>query len=201
MTAADACCSPPSGKGFTLIEVLISVFVFAVALLGLAALQITARKTAFESAQRSLAAAIAQDVLERMRLNTEALASYTATLNANTTFSSSLDCSTPTGLAACDRRDFQRSLVGATETTGGGANTVGGLAAPTLCVISSNAGGSGQYTVTIVWRGRDQSLPEPGSDNASDTCGSGQYGTNNEYRRIFRLSTYICREGISGGCI
>ncbi|UZR27525.1 type IV pilus modification protein PilV [Methylococcus mesophilus] len=200
---ADACCPLRSCKGFTLIEVLISVFVFAVALLGLAALQITARKTAFESAQRSLAAAIAQDVLERMRLNTEALASYTATINANTTFSDSLDCTGPANLAACDRRDFQRSLLGSTETTGTGANTskVGGLANPTLCVTSSNAGGSGRYTVTIVWRGRDQSLPEPGSENESDTCGNGQYGTNNEYRRIFRLSTYICREGISGGCI
>ncbi|MEW6039718.1 MAG: type IV pilus modification protein PilV [Pseudomonadota bacterium] len=187
--------------GFTLIEVLISVFVFAVALLGLAVLQITARKTAFESAQRSLAAAIAQDVLERMRLNTDALASYTAAIDPNTTFSDSLECTTPANLAACDRRDFQRGLVGATETTGENATPVGGLAAPTLCVTSSNAGGSGRYTVTIVWRGRDQSLPEPGSENASDTCGSGQYGTNNEYRRIFRLSTYICREGISGGCV
>lgn len=193
----------PRHNGLTLIEVLISVFVFAVALLGLAALQITARKTAFESNQRSLAAAIAQDVVERMRLNTQALAHYTATLDVNTTFSDSLDCTTPAGLAACDRQDFQRSLLGATEATGTGANTskVGGLANPTLCVTGSNVGGSGQYTVTIVWRGREPFLPEAGSENASDTCGNGQYGAHNEYRRIFRLSTYICREGISGGCV
>jgi type IV pilus assembly protein PilV len=186
--------------GFTLVEVLISTFVFAVALLGLAALQITARKTAFESAQHSLAAAIAQDVLERMRLNTDALASYTAAIDANTAFGGPLDCTGPANLAACDRRDFQRSLVGATETTGGNASPVGGLAAPTLCVTSGNAGGSGRYTVTIVWRGRDPFLPEPGSENATDACGSGRYGAGNEYRRIFRLSTYICRQGVSGGC-
>lgn len=192
----------PLSPAFTLIEVLISVFVFAVALLGLAALQITARKTAFESAQRSLAAAVAQDALERMRLNTEALSSYTATIDANTTFSDSLDCTGPANLAACDRRDAWLSLFGKTETTSGDSETpVGGLANPTLCVTSSNAGGSGRYTVTIVWRGRDSSLPEAGSENASDTCGNGQYGTHNEYRRIFRLSTYICREGISGGCV
>ncbi|AAU90737.1 putative type IV fimbrial biogenesis protein PilV [Methylococcus capsulatus str. Bath] len=190
-------------NGFTLIEVLVSVFIFAVALLGLAALQIAARKAAFESAQRSLAAAIGQDVLERMRLNTEALSGYTGTLNANTTFSDSLDCAGPANLAVCDRRDFQRSLLGTAETTGTGTNVskTGGLANPTLCVTSSNAGGSGQYTVTIVWRGREPALPEAGSENASDTCGNGQYGTNNEYRRIFRISTYICREGVSGGCI
>ncbi|MDD2767328.1 MAG: type IV pilus modification protein PilV [Methylococcus sp.] len=190
--------------GFTLIEVLISVFVFAVALLGLAALQITARKASFESAQRSLASAAAQDLLERMRLNTNALGSYVADIDSSSTFSTTLDCSASANRASCDRRDAWLTLSGAAETTGSGENQtqVGGLANPTLCVTSSNAGGSGQYTVTIVWRGRDPSLPEEGSDNATDTCGEGNYGEGNEYRRIFRLSTYICKESTTaGGCV
>lgn len=206
MTAADTIQRRTHRRhgGFTLIEVLISVFVFAVALLGLAALQITARKASFESAQRSVASAAAQDLLERMRLNTNALGSYVADIDSTTTFSASLDCSASANRAICDRRDAKLSLFGETETTGSGESStpVGGLTNPTLCVTSSNAGGSGQYTVTIVWRGRDPSLAEEGSDNATDTCGEGNYGDDNEYRRIFRLSTYICKESATaGGCV
>jgi len=70
--------------GFTMIEVLISVFVLAVGLLGLASLQARSLQFNFSAYQRSQANIMAYDIIDRMRANpTVALAgSYNLALGA-----------------------------------------------------------------------------------------------------------------------
>src|SRR5690554_5364859 len=51
--------------GFSMIEVLVTLLVFTVGLLGLAALQLNALQGTSDSAQRSQAAAVLQDLAER----------------------------------------------------------------------------------------------------------------------------------------
>jgi type IV pilus assembly protein PilV len=56
-------------KGFTLIEVLVSVVVFSIGLIGLASLQTISLKHNNDSYMRSQAILLAQDIADRMRAN------------------------------------------------------------------------------------------------------------------------------------
>lgn len=56
-------------KGFSLLEVMISSFIIAVGILGLAAMQSIALKSSLEVQQRSLADSLLLDIVERMELN------------------------------------------------------------------------------------------------------------------------------------
>lgn len=58
---------PELNAGFTMIEVLVSVVVVAIGLLGMASLQITSVKSSFDSAGQSQARWLAQEMAERIR--------------------------------------------------------------------------------------------------------------------------------------
>lgn len=62
--------------GATLIEVLVSLLLMAVAVIGFAALQVRALATTNTAVYRSQAVGIAQDLTERIRLNIGQIASY-----------------------------------------------------------------------------------------------------------------------------
>jgi type IV pilus assembly protein PilV len=71
-----------SCKGSSLIEVLITLLIFAVGLLGFAGLQLNALQSTADSSQRSQAVWISQELAERMRANPEASnAVYSAVVN------------------------------------------------------------------------------------------------------------------------
>ena len=59
---------------------------------------------------------------------------------------------------------------------------------PTLCIDGPVFGGPGVYTVTIAWRGT-----APITNAVNNACGavSGNYGDNNEFRRIIQIPTFI----------
>jgi type IV pilus assembly protein PilV len=56
-------------SGLTLIEVLITVVLVSIGLLGLAGLQLTSVRNSSSSGERFIATTLAQDILERMRAN------------------------------------------------------------------------------------------------------------------------------------
>jgi len=58
-----------NNKGFTLLEVMIAVFILAVGLLGLANLQVLSLKNNHSAQYRTSATVIAYDIIDRMRLN------------------------------------------------------------------------------------------------------------------------------------
>lgn len=60
-------------KGFTLIEVLVSIFVIAIGLLGLAGLQLNALQNNHSAYLRSQATVLASNIIERMRANSTAV--------------------------------------------------------------------------------------------------------------------------------
>ena len=66
--------------GFTLIEVLIAVLVLALALLGLAALQVTSLSNSQSAYNRSQATQLAYDLADRMRANIKGKSTYTSML-------------------------------------------------------------------------------------------------------------------------
>lgn len=62
--------------GFSLVEVLVTLIVTSVALLSSATLQLQSKRSMFDSAQRTTAAHLANDLFSRMRANPTELASY-----------------------------------------------------------------------------------------------------------------------------
>lgn len=61
-----------TGRGFTLIEVLISILVLAIGMFGAAALQLGALRTTQQSSMHTAALALAADLADKMRMNTVA---------------------------------------------------------------------------------------------------------------------------------
>ena len=196
LTASRHRSYPSRCRGATLMEVLVSVFVLSVGVLGVAGLQITAKRSNFEATQRTTAAALAQDIIERMRSNPAQLAIYTNAGAGRTIVGSSMpvvDCTTdcgPATLAQYDLYELEQAANGVTEQAAGG--NVGGLTLPTTC-INGPDGGPGIYSVAIAWRGMTK-LSNP----AADPCGSGsgRYDTVggaevDVYRRILVMPVFI----------
>lgn len=61
--------NPQRERGFTLLEVLITLLILSIGLLGLAGLQLTGLKLNDSAEQRSQATILAYDILDRMRAN------------------------------------------------------------------------------------------------------------------------------------
>ena len=183
-------------KGFTMVEVMVSVVIFSIGLIGVARLQVVAKQSNHDAVQRVTATGIAKDVLARMRSNHGELAMYvsggTTTIGGGTINSEPVPgcgvgtACTTTQLASHDLWEVEQAIDGVTEQDGG-ANT-GGLVSPTLCITGPSTGNSGVYTIAIAWRGKVAL-----TNSTRTTCGntSGLYGTDNVYRRILVLETFI----------
>ena len=196
--------------GFTLIEVMITIFVVAVGLLSAAALQVASKKAAFEAVQRSTANTLAQDIIERMRGNAGQLAVYAPggalTINKDNV-PASQDCDSITQctaqqLVANDLANWWRGLDGANEQIVEGSTTksAGGLRTPTGCI--TRAAGSCAVKVVIAWRGVSPIDPDPSNlaDPTSDLCGStnpdykdpdSSNATNYRYRRVLVVNANL----------
>jgi len=61
--------SPRQDRGFALIEALVTAFVLALGLMGLAALQMTGTRSIHSAEKRSQASMLADEIIERMRAN------------------------------------------------------------------------------------------------------------------------------------
>lgn len=183
--------------GFTLLEVLVSIVVFSIGLIGIAKLQIVSKQSSYDSLQRVIATSLVQSIVDRMRSNGTELATYVTTDGSSTLGGGTISTEpTPTcvagntctalQLALHDRWEIEQAVDGVAETNGG--NSVGGLASPTICLTGSSSGAAGVYTVALAWRGK-MALSNP----TIDACGSSttNYGTNNVYRRVIVLQTYI----------
>jgi type IV pilus assembly protein PilV len=70
-----------ASNGFSMIEVLVSLFILAVGLLGLATLQMTNLKNNHSAQQRTTASVLAYSLLDRIRLNKTA--DYTLAMTAD----------------------------------------------------------------------------------------------------------------------
>jgi len=74
---------PPANQGFTLVEVLVTVVIFSVGLLGLAGLQATGIKLNHSSLIRSQATLLAYEIVDSMRANRTNVAGYAIAIDAD----------------------------------------------------------------------------------------------------------------------
>ena len=181
-------------RGFSLIELLVTLVIFSIGLLSVAGLQTVSKQANYEALQRTTASQIAYGLLEDMRMNGDAIDIYTAagelgegSISAepapNCTMANPCNSAQK---AAHDLWVWEQAIDGNLETNAGAGT--GGLVQPTLCINGPVGGGAGIYQVTIAWRG----TASLNSANA-DACGSagGKYGTDNEFRRIIQVPTFI----------
>jgi len=197
--------------GFSLIEVLITLFVFAIGILTVAGLQIISKKSNFDAVQRTTASMLANDIAERMRANLDnnggSLDAYLVEdLGGATLGQPGADCTAGScsadDLAAWDLYEWEQALDGASETNADGAS-LGGLVEATGCIRSNNGvGGAGTYHVVIAWRGvsplSNPTVDQNLTDAAAEGCGEGsdkyvddETNAADVYRRVVVLSTYI----------
>jgi type IV pilus assembly protein PilV len=190
-------------RGFTLIEVLVTLFVVAVGLLSVAGLQAISKKVNYDAVQRTTATALATSMVERLRANPGQLLSY-VTSDASTA-SGGTDCSaasaacTPQQVAAFDLTAWANSLQG-TSVTASGVNA-GGLVDPTGCVFATAQ--AGLYVVAVAWRGVTGVDPpgadEPADDPTRNTCGKGlgryddplKNGVDDRMRRVVIMNVIV----------
>ncbi len=169
-----------------------AVFVFSIGLLGIAALQLTAQQSNYDAVQRTTASMLANDIIERMRANNGSLGNYVSTswtppttteTEPTPTCSGSGNSCASAELAAHDLWQWHQQVAGAAEISSSAAN-VGGLVSPTVCITQNGTG----YDVAIAWYGKT-ALSNPTASNCG--AGAGRYGTNDAYRRLVIVSTYI----------
>lgn len=183
-------------RGAGLLEVLVTVVVLSVGILGIAGLQFQSKQLQHEAIQRTYAAMLSHDILERLRANAGELPAAAVVVGGGTRGSEP----TPNciGSAVCtgfqlyqhDLWEWEQMMDGAAEVANG--QSLGGLVAPTGCITGPAGGGTGSYTVAIAWRGQT-----PVEDPSASACGrgSGKYdddeGNVDVYRRVLEIETYI----------
>jgi type IV pilus assembly protein PilV len=207
--------------GFTLIEVLVSVFILAVGLLGIISLQYASKQVGYDSLQRSTAAMLAEGLIERMRANPGdededgVLPAYIPAAGRTFKYSDAIptpptcgssNC-TPLDWAEYDLAQWYNELIGSAETvTGSPLVPTGGLVTPWACLFNINAPAGGGQTsadiiVAIAWAGRNE-LPDVASatgDAAFDdarNCGRGDatdfpLNGTNSLRRVLVMRAFV----------
>jgi type IV pilus assembly protein PilV len=135
-------------RGVGLIEVLISLVVIAIGLLGLAALQGKAQKAELESYQRSQALILLQDVAGRLRANRAGKDGYS-------------DGGSCTGTCALDKQAWQSQLLLPDAPLNG------------VVCISKSSGAGNTFIVSIAWQGLADIV-----QTTENTCGQSSIGSN-----------------------
>jgi type IV pilus assembly protein PilV len=124
----------PRENGFSLIEVLVSVLVLAIGLLGMASLQVTSLRFINDSLGQTQATYLANDMADRMRANINEAPNYpNKSAVQDTTCYSAEGCS-PSAMAGNDIFEWNTAL--ATLPAGQGTIT---------------ANGGGMYTIRVMW--------------------------------------------------
>jgi type IV pilus assembly protein PilV len=180
--------------GLTLIEVLVSLVILLVGLLGLAALMTSSQKAESESYQRAQALLLLQDMVGRINANRAVAACYAITTDAtagtpylgvDTTLVSptcGVGSATSNTRAIQDLLAWSNLLTGASETAGG---NVGAMVGARGCVTEESATNR-IYTVSIAWQG----LTPTKAPDAALNCAKGLYG-DEKLRRVVSIPVRI----------
>ena len=158
--------SPGSGSaagreaGSGLIELMLALLVFSLAMTGLLSVQTLAMQASAEALHRSKAVLLAQDLFARFRGNPGELASYLGAGIGDERLrrpSPARDCDrvscTPPELAAFDLWRWESSLLG--EDARAGGRDIGGLPVPRACISRDGP----RITLALYWLGRGKVTP------------------------------------------
>ena len=155
-----------------MIEVLVTMVIIALGLLGMAGLQMRLQSSEMESYQRTQALMLLDDLRHRLETNRLGAANYAVGASVATPVGAGMTCpvtdagSTRTEV---DLKEWCEALQGAAESAGG--SKVGAMVGGRGCVEDLGGGPFGvrQYRVAVAWQGLTPiSVPV-------ETCGAGAY--------------------------
>lgn len=178
--------------GFSMLEILVSILIMVVGMLGFIGLQARAQVAEVEAYQRGQALILVQDMVDRLNTNRKAAGCYAITTNAptgspalGTGYAGMPACTALVGttatraVASQDLQDWNNALLGTTETLGG--NPVGTILGARGCVTYNAA--TLQYRIAVAWQGLVPTVP-PTVANLAATCGLNQYGDDAQRREV-----------------
>jgi type IV pilus assembly protein PilV len=177
--------TPTRERGFLMIEVLITMFILLVGLLGIVGLQARSQQAETESYQRTQALMLLRDMADRMNANRANVASYvTGTSTPLGTGSPIGPCAAPSNAVETDQCAWRAALLGAAETSSGacnaatGVNCVGAMIGARGCITALDVPNR-IYLIEVVWQGLSSTAAPPASVICGKTAGFG----GDEFRR------------------
>jgi type IV pilus assembly protein PilV len=162
--------------GVTMIEVLITIVILTIGLLGVAGLQARMQLAEVESYHRSHAIVLLQDIVARVAANRRNAMNYVtgAPLGSGNALQ---NCIGLTG-SALDLCQWNNALLGAAETSSGGQQ-VGAMIGARGCITNVSATMPREFTVAVVWQGVSPTVAP-----TATTCGQGLYGDEQTRRAL-----------------
>ena len=177
-----------ASAGFTMIEVLVTLVIIAIGLLGLAALQNRVHQAEFEAYNRAQALVLLDTIVNRINANRATAPCYAITTNGATPYLgvpdaghvSAISCSgygdaNTQQLVVNDLNELDRAVQGATELVG--ATALGAALGARGCISFDPA--TATYTVAVAWQG----IAETSAPSVS--CGNNRYGTETRRRVVW----------------
>jgi type IV pilus assembly protein PilV len=176
-------------RGFTLLEVLVSLVIMVFGLLGLIGLQAFTQVSTFESYQRGQALILAYDMADRISTNRGSALCYDLTsravwagmpaTNPVPTCVAAVGTAATRAIANTDLAAWDAALKGAGEVTGGAQ--VGGILGARGCITFDATTNS--YRVAVAWQGMAPTIA-PNTADLRATCGLNQYGNDTQRREV-----------------
>ena len=156
-------------RGFAMAEVLVTMALLAIGMLGMAGLQTKTSAMQMEAYQRAQALALAQDMADRIVARKTLAESYVGNDYGT---GDEQNCSAMTSYAL-DKCMWGNAIRGAAEKIG--TERVGTLLGGRGCVVNP---ATNQYAVVVVWQGM------VGTAAPSVACGRNLYGTDTLRRAV-----------------
>ena len=169
--------SRASQRGTSMIEVLVTMIILVIGLLGLAGLQARLQSSEMEAYQRAQALVLLNDMASRIATNRSNAGDYVT--GADAPLGVEMACSTSTASRQeSDAGDWCRALQGAGETLAN--SNVGAMVGGRGCVEDL---GSGEYLVTVAWQGLTP-ISAPTPDCGKNLYNGGTACTGDLCRRV-----------------
>jgi type IV pilus assembly protein PilV len=175
-----------------MLEVLVSILIMVVGVLGFIGLQARAQVAEIEAYSRGQALILVQDMVDRLNTNRKAAGCYLITTSPSTgapalgtgyagtpTCTASVGTTATRAVASQDLQDWNNALLGTTEMIG--TNPVGTIVGARGCVSYDVT--TLQYRIAVAWQGLVPTVA-PTVTNAAATCGLNQYGTEAQRREV-----------------
>ncbi|HEU5284712.1 MAG TPA: type IV pilus modification protein PilV [Burkholderiales bacterium] len=185
--------SSPPQRGFAILEVLVTLVIVLLGLLGAAGVLVRSHQSSMEAYQRMQALILVEDMVDRISANRPVADCYaltaagTGTPHLGTGYAGTPSCGLGTpeqqATAIRDLQQWSQLLRGAAETDAAGA-FVGAMIGARGCVTFDAA--SETYSVTVAWQGLGPTAAPPDEIR----CGRGLYGDDAQ-RRAVTLSMQV----------
>lgn len=160
-------------RGTSMLEILVTLLILAIGMLGLAGLQGQAHTSELESFQRGQALILLDDIRGRLEGNMTNAASYVA--GPLGTGATDVTICAAAGLRAdIDLCEWSKGLKGSLETKGG--NAAGAMTDGRGCIATT--GVANTYMVSVVWQGMNPTAVPV------TACGQGLYDSEKSRRAV-----------------